>query len=130
MNKDSLSPSSFIGVRNEDTISFGSGEPDLPPPDEVYKILPYYSDFKYGLIQGQENLRNALSKQYPDSSPNSFVPATPANPKLGAVTMLIAWVIAWGAWGNSMSSWHKINISLSLGFTFSKAFLYPENIDS
>ncbi|SVE17124.1 uncharacterized protein METZ01_LOCUS469978, partial [marine metagenome] len=46
--KENLSPSYFIGVRGENIISFGSGEPDLPPPKEVYKILPDYFDFKYG----------------------------------------------------------------------------------
>ena len=53
MTKKKLSLSMFIGVEGNDIISFGSGQPDLPPPKEVYKILPDYSDFKYGLIQGQ-----------------------------------------------------------------------------
>ena len=73
MKKASLSPASFIGVRSDNIISFGSGEPDLPPPKEVYTILPNYTDFKYGLIQGQENLRKSLSKQYPNSTSDSFV---------------------------------------------------------
>ena len=54
LNKENLSPAAFIGVRENDIISFGSGEPDLPPPEEVYKILPNYKDFKYGVIQGME----------------------------------------------------------------------------
>lgn len=33
-------------------------------PAEAYRILPEYKDFKYGLIQGQENLRSALALQY------------------------------------------------------------------
>jgi hypothetical protein len=45
-----LSPAAFIGVWGNDIISFGSREPDLPPPEEVYKILPHYTDFKYGMI--------------------------------------------------------------------------------
>ena len=73
MEKNNLSPASFIGVRGNNIISFGSGEPDLPPPESVYKILPEYRDFKYDLIQGQEKLREALSKQYPNSNANSFV---------------------------------------------------------
>ncbi len=72
MNKD-LSPAMFIGVEGNGIISFGSGQPDLPPPKEVYEILPHYSDFKYGLIQGQLNLRQALANKYPDSTPDSFV---------------------------------------------------------
>ena len=90
MNKDNLSPASFIGIRGENIISFGSGEPDLPPPDEVYKILPHYYDFKYGFIQGQENLRNALSKQYPDSSADSFVITNGASESLDLTLRVIA----------------------------------------
>ena len=46
MGKVQLSPALFIGVQGEDIISFGSGQPDLPPPDAVYKILPDFRDFK------------------------------------------------------------------------------------
>jgi len=53
----------FIGVQGNNIISFGSGQPDLPPPEGVFKILKDYRKFRYGLIQGQENLRDALSKQ-------------------------------------------------------------------
>ena len=73
MSVKKLSPSIFIGVSGKDIISFGSGQPDLPPPERVYKILPRYRYFKYGLIQGQLNLREALSKQYPKSTPDHFV---------------------------------------------------------
>ncbi len=68
-----ITPSTFIGVEEDGLISFGSGQPDLPPPEEVYRILPGYKDFKYGLIQGQENLREALSGRYPKSSKENFV---------------------------------------------------------
>lgn len=67
------SPSFFIGKSGGDLISFGSGQPDLPPPDEVYRILSEYRDFKYGLIQGTEKLRLALSKQYRNATGTSFV---------------------------------------------------------
>jgi len=73
MSIEKLSPAMFIGVSGEDIISFGSGQPDLPPPERVYKILPSYRYFKYGLIQGQLNLREALAKQYPKSTPENFV---------------------------------------------------------
>ena len=74
MNKKNLSPASFIGIRSTNTISFGSGEPDLPPPNEVYTVLPSdYTNFKYGSIQGQEDLRASLAKQYPNSTENSFI---------------------------------------------------------
>ena len=48
LNKENLSPAAFIGVRGNGIISFGSGDPDLPPPEEVYKILPHYKDFEDG----------------------------------------------------------------------------------
>src|SRR3989338_1241079 len=73
MDKDTMSPASFIGVQGDGIISFGSGQPDLPPPKEVYEILPKYNSFKYGLIQGQENLRVELAKQYPRSTADNFV---------------------------------------------------------
>lgn len=72
MNKIN-SPSFFIGKGDNNLISFGSGQPDLPPPKEVYAILPTYRDFKYGLIQGQKNLRQALSAQYDGSDKDNFV---------------------------------------------------------
>ena len=68
-----LSPSLFIGVQGKGIISFGSGQPDLPPPKEVFRILPTYRSFKYGLVQGQDNLRRALSKQYKKSNETNFV---------------------------------------------------------
>lgn len=73
--KQLKSPSIFIGVQGSGIISFGSGQPDLPPPESVFKILPTYRQFKYGLIQGQENLRDALSKQkgFEGSDKDNFV---------------------------------------------------------
>ena len=44
LNKENLSPAAFIGVRENDIISFGSGEPDLPPPEEVYKIYQKFTN--------------------------------------------------------------------------------------
>ncbi len=73
MTIKNLSPSMFIGVAGKGIISFGSGQPDLPPPKEVYDILPTFKAFKYGLIQGQVHLREALAKQYPTSTADSFV---------------------------------------------------------
>lgn len=73
MDNKLKNPSMFIGVQGDGYISFGSGQPDLPPPEEVYKILPTYRYFKYGLVQGQINLRKALSKQFKGSDENNFV---------------------------------------------------------
>ncbi|GAH13749.1 unnamed protein product, partial [marine sediment metagenome] len=66
-------PSIFIGVEEKGIISFGSGQPDLPPPKEVFKILPKFKDFRYGLIQGNVNLRHSLSKQYKGSDEDNFI---------------------------------------------------------
>jgi len=67
------SPSFFIGKDNPDLISFGSGQPDLPPPDEAFDILPTYRDFKYGLVQGMLKLRETLASQYSGANAESFV---------------------------------------------------------
>ena len=88
--KDRLSPSMFIGVQGDDITSFGSGQPDLPPPEAVYSILPDYSDFKYGLIQGQENLRQVLAQQYPSSTVDSFVITNGASEALDLILRVIA----------------------------------------
>ncbi|MCX6798918.1 MAG: pyridoxal phosphate-dependent aminotransferase, partial [Candidatus Diapherotrites archaeon] len=81
------SPSMFIGLQGKGLISFGSGQPDLPPPEEVYHILPGYRDFKYGLVQGQLNLRQALSKQgqFRGSTAENFVVTNGASEALDLV---------------------------------------------
>ncbi len=90
MDKNSLSPSMFIGVQGENIISFGSGQPDLPPPEEVYSILPNYRDFKYGLIQGTLELREALARQYPRSTADSFVVTNGASEAIDLVLRVIS----------------------------------------
>jgi len=67
------SPTFFVGVRGNGVISFGSGQPDLPPPPQIFRILPDYKAFKYGFTQGQINLREALAKQYLGAKPENFV---------------------------------------------------------
>ncbi len=67
------SPAFFIGREEKGLISFGSGQPDLPPPKEVFKVLPHYHAFRYGLVQGQINLREDLSKEYPGSTKDDFI---------------------------------------------------------
>lgn len=58
---DSITPSTFIGVEGHGIISFGSGQPDLSPPENIFKILPTFNSFKYGLVQGQKHLREDLT---------------------------------------------------------------------
>lgn len=68
------SPAFFIGRGDDrDLISFGSGQPDLPPPPVAYDILRSYRGFKYGLIQGEKMLRSAVAKEYPDASSENIV---------------------------------------------------------
>ncbi len=84
------STSFFVGRGgNDGIISFGSGQPDLPPPKEVYEILPTYRAFKYGLIQGQENLRMALARQYPGADPENFVITNGASEALDLIFRVI-----------------------------------------
>ncbi len=66
-------PEIFIGKQGNGMISFGSGQPDLPPPKEALENLNIRSDLRYGLIQGEEKLRRALSKEYPASTADNFV---------------------------------------------------------
>lgn len=78
-------PSMFIGIQGNGILSFGSGQPDLPPPERVFRILPEYRQFKYGLVQGQENLRLALSEQYRGSGKENFVITNGASEALDIV---------------------------------------------
>ena len=85
-----LSPAMFIGVSGNGIISFGSGQPDLPPPQQVYEILPEYRNFKYGMIQGMPELREALAKQYPRSTPANFVVTNGASEALDLTLRVIS----------------------------------------
>ena len=67
------SPAEFIGKQGPGVISFGSGQPDLPPPQEAFDGLKSRKDFRYGLIQGELKLREALAKEYPNSTAENFV---------------------------------------------------------
>jgi len=67
------SPSIFIGKQGNDIISFGSGQPDLPPPREAIEGINIRNDLRYGLIQGEYELRESLSKEYPASTAHNFV---------------------------------------------------------
>jgi aspartate/methionine/tyrosine aminotransferase len=72
-NNNLKSPSIFIGKQEKGIVSFGSGQPDLPPPKEVTEDLSLRYDFRYGLIQGELELRKVLSKEYPDSTADNFI---------------------------------------------------------
>ncbi len=70
---DLTSPAVFIGKQGNGIISFGSGQPDLPPPREALEGINIRADLRYGLIQGELPLRQALSKEYPGSTADNFV---------------------------------------------------------
>ena len=67
------SPAVFIGKQGNGIISFGSGQPDLPPPKEAIEGITIRKDLRYGLIQGEYTLRDALAKDYPNATADSFV---------------------------------------------------------
>ncbi|MBU0578308.1 pyridoxal phosphate-dependent aminotransferase [Patescibacteria group bacterium] len=80
------SPAFFIGKgQGDDLISFGSGQPDLPPPKEVFEALNNYQCFKYCLVQGSQKLRDALSTKYEDTTPEQFVITNGASEALDLV---------------------------------------------
>ena len=90
LTEENLSPSFFIGKHGGNIISFGSGQPDLSPPKEVFSVLSNYSDFKYGAIQGDERLRRILSEQYPNSTADNFVITNGASEALDLVLRAIS----------------------------------------
>lgn len=67
------SPSFFIGKGGGDLISFGSGQPDLPPPSGAFKVLEGYCNFKYGQVAGLESLREKLAESYSGANREQFV---------------------------------------------------------
>ncbi len=72
-HKKFASPAAFIGQEADGLISFGSGQPDLPPPSKIFDDLATKRLFKYGLIQGELELRQMLAADYPKSSADDFV---------------------------------------------------------
>ena len=67
------SPADFIGKQGNGVISFGSGQPDLPPPPEAFQGIDLKRDLRYGLIQGEVKLRESLAREYPGSTAENFV---------------------------------------------------------
>ncbi|OGW88766.1 MAG: hypothetical protein A3A73_00295 [Omnitrophica bacterium RIFCSPLOWO2_01_FULL_50_24] len=67
------SPADFIGKQGNGVISFGSGQPDLPPPKEAFQGINLTRDLRYGLIQGETKLRETLAHEYPGSTADNFV---------------------------------------------------------
>ena len=73
MQKKITGPEFFIGRGDNSLLSFGSGQPDLPPPKEAFSILKTYRGFKYGLVQGDVELRQALAKKNSGTKSEEYV---------------------------------------------------------
>jgi aspartate/methionine/tyrosine aminotransferase len=87
------SPAFFIGKgtsAQNDLISFGSGQPDLPPPPSAYNVLQSYRGFKYGLVQGETTLREAIAKEYPSAAPEEVVITNGASEAIDLVLRAIS----------------------------------------
>lgn len=80
----------FIGKGSGDLISFGSGQPDLPPPPSAFSALRHFNSFKYGLVQGEEQVREALAKEYPGAAAADFVITNGASEAIDLVLRAIA----------------------------------------
>ncbi len=87
---DLQGPSIFIGKQGSGVISFGSGQPDLPPPREAVEGINIRKDLRYGLIQGELPLREALSHEYPTSTPDNFVITNGASEALDLIFRAMA----------------------------------------
>jgi len=87
---DLSSPAVFIGKQGNGVISFGSGQPDLPPPEEAIEGVEIRKDLRYGLIQGESALRELLSKEYPNSTADNFVITNGASEALDLVFRSLA----------------------------------------
>src|SRR3990167_3542397 len=92
MNEVIASPAFFIGrgAQESGLISFGSGQPDLPPPPAAYNILASYRGFKYGRVQGEETLRQAIAKEYPNATAEQIVVTNGASEAIDLVLRAIS----------------------------------------
>jgi aspartate/methionine/tyrosine aminotransferase len=82
---DLSSPAIFIGKQGNGVISFGSGQPDLPPPRAAIDDVNLRDDLRYGLIQGELDLRQAIAKDYPCSHADEFIITNGASEALDLV---------------------------------------------
>lgn len=83
------SSSFFIGKKAEGLISFGSGQPDLRPPQAVYDSVHLHNEFRYSPVKGQNQLCEALAKNYPNAIPDQFVITNGASEALDLVLRII-----------------------------------------
>ena len=79
-----------LATSGDDLISFGSGQPDLPPPPATFKVLEHFRSFQYGLVRGQESLRAEIAKEYPYAVPEDFVITNGASEAIDLALRVIA----------------------------------------
>ncbi len=90
MRQPITSASFFVGVQREGLISFGSGQPDLSPPEQAFAIYEKAPKiFRYGLIRGELALREALAKEW-EGTPDQFVVTNGASEALDLVFRVLA----------------------------------------
>jgi aspartate aminotransferase len=82
-----LTPGRLIGLDGSGVISFGAGQPDLPPPKEILDVRPRKRDQKYGNVIGLEELRDELTKEpeFKGSRSNNFIITVGASEALDLV---------------------------------------------
>jgi len=69
-NNKITGPECFLGNNSPNLISFGSGQPDLNPPEEIFEAIRNYKKerFPYGNVVGNPELIRELSKIHNTSS--------------------------------------------------------------
>lgn len=89
---DITGPSFFIGKggTDGDLISFGSGQPDLPPPQAAFDALAQFRGHKYGLVQGDLELRTAIAKEHQSADPEEIVITNGASEAIDLVLRAIS----------------------------------------
>lgn len=92
MRETITSPAFFIGkgVGDKKLISFGSGQPDLPPPPSAFATLHSFKGFKYGSVQGELPLREAIAREYPHATADQIVVTNGASEAIDLVLRAIA----------------------------------------
>ncbi len=92
--RDRITSSSFfIGQGLEEgkgLISFGSGQPDLPPPPIAFDLLKNFDGFKYGPVAGDARLREAVAQEYPGAAFDDIVITNGASEAIDLVLRAIA----------------------------------------
>jgi aspartate aminotransferase len=91
MHTTITSPAFFIGKGDgTNLISFGSGQPDIAPPQVTLDAQRSFTGFRYGLVQGDLDLRIKLATQYPHADAEQFVVTNGASEAIDLVLRALA----------------------------------------